>query len=108
MASLSNLMKAPVAVVAIASTCDLSKATYFKATQTGTASYSFINIPADVFMWDLEVNHVSGLFGWPANVRWVGGIAPQNLQTGKIHLFSFRRPQSTGADQVIGSYLPNC
>lgn len=105
---LSELTKAPIAIPAGVSGCDLSLGTYFTLTLNGSGLMAIINAPPDVTVFDVEVNHISGVLSYPANVRWVGGIAPQNLQTGKIHFLSFRRPQSTGADQWIGSYLPNC
>ena len=105
---LSELTKAPLAITAAAGVCDLSQGTYFTLQVNGGGAMFIVNAPPDVMMFDVEVNHIGGVLTYPSNVRWVGGIAPQNLQAGKIHCMSFRRPQSTGADQWIGSYLPNC
>lgn len=107
MASAAQQAQAPLSLVSIDGICDLSKRTYFHAVISGAVAFTFINRPADCMLFELEVSLIAGTLSWPANVRWVGGTAPQNLQTGKIHIFQFRRPQSTGADQWLGSYLPN-
>jgi len=107
MASAAQQAQAPLSLAVGNGVCDLSKRTYFHGTVTGSIGFTFLNSPADCMLFELEVYLVAGTLSWPANVRWVGGLAPQNLQTGKIHIFQFRRPQSTGADQWLGSYLPN-
>jgi hypothetical protein len=107
MANAAQQAQAPLSLAAVSGACDLSKRSYFHATVNGATTISLNNRPADCMLVELEVNLVSGTLSWPANVSWVGGLAPQNLQTGKIHMFQFRRPQSTGADQWLGSYLPN-
>lgn len=107
MASAAQQAQAPLAISATGGVCDLSKRSYFHASVFASLTFTFANQPADCMLFELEVNLSSGTLSWPATVRWVGGMAPQNLQTGKIHMFQFRRPQSTGADQWLGSYLPN-
>ncbi|WP_312417738.1 hypothetical protein [Comamonas sp.] len=107
MSSAAQLIKSPLAAPFTGGVCDLSKRSYFADTVAGAINFTFVNRPADCVTFEVEINLVSGTIAWPANVRWVGGTAPQNLQTGKIHVFQFRRPQATGADQWLGSYLPN-
>lgn len=107
MASAAQLTKAPIAILTPGGVCDLSKSSYFADSVYGNLTFVFSNRPADLMIFELEVNLVAGTISWPVNVRWAGGIAPQNLQTGKIHIFQFRRPQSTNTDQWLGSYLPN-
>ncbi|UXC20001.1 hypothetical protein [Comamonas squillarum] len=107
MASAAQQAQAPLAIPATGGVCDLSKRSYFHASVLASLAFTFINRPVDCMLFELEVSLTAGTLSWPANVRWVGGLAPQNLQTGKIHIFQFRRPQSTGADQWLGSYLPN-
>jgi len=107
MANAAQQAQAPLSLVISGGVCDLSKRTYFHGVVNGPVTFSFINRPADCMLFEVEVSLTSGTMAWPANVRWVGGTAPQNLQTGKIHMFQFRRPQSTGAEQWLGSYLPN-
>lgn len=107
MANAAKLTQAPIATAILGGICDLSQRSYFQGTATSSVSISFINRPADCMIFEVEIYLLGGTITWPANVRWVGGLAPQNLQTGKIHIFQFRRPQSTGADQWLGSYLPN-
>lgn len=107
MANAAKLAQWPLALWAPDGVCDLSQRTYFQLGVSAPISISLINRPADCMICELEVNLTSGTLSWAANIRWVGGMAPQNLQTGKVHLFQFRRPQSTGADQWLGSYLPN-
>lgn len=107
MASAAQQAQAPLSLALGSGACDLSKRTYFHGTVNGATAFTFVNRPADCMLFELEIYMLSGTLSWPANVRWVGGLAPQNLQTGKIHIFQFRRPQSTGADQWLGSYLPN-
>ena len=107
MANAAQQAQAPLSLAVTGGVCDLSKRTYFHTTVAGAVAFTFANRPADCMLFELEVNLSSGTLSWPATVRWVGGMAPQNLQTGKIHMFQFRRPQSTGTDQWLGSYLPN-
>ena len=107
MANAAKDAQAPLGLAITGGVCDLSKRSYFYTTMNGATAFSFINRPADCMVFEVEVNLISGTMTWPANVRWVGGTAPQNLQAGKIHIFQFRRPQATGADQWLGSYLPN-
>ncbi len=107
MASAAQQAQVPLSLVSIDGACDLSKRTYFHAVISGPTTFNFLNRPADCVFFELEVSLLAGTLSWPGNVRWVGGMAPQNLQTGKIHKFLFTRPQSTGADQWLGSYLPN-
>lgn len=107
MANAAQQAQAPLSMLASDGVCDLSKRTYFHTSMLASLAFTFINPPADCMFFELEINLVAGLATWPGNVRWVGGMAPQNLQTGKIHKFLFTRPQSTGADQWLGSYLPN-
>lgn len=107
MANAAKDAQAPLGLAITGGVCDLSKRSYFYTTMNGATAFSFINRPADCMVFEVEVNLISGTMTWPANVRWVGGTAPQNLQAGKIHVFQFRRPQATGADQWLGSYLPN-
>lgn len=106
MANAAQLTQAPIALTTGAA-IDLSKRSYFAITVGSAVTFTFNNRPADCMIFELEVNLTGGTLAWPVNVRWVGGIAPQNLQAGKIHIFQFRRPQTTGADQWLGSYLPN-
>lgn len=106
MANAAQQAQFPLAL-ASGSSLDLSKRSYFAINVGSSTTFSFINRPADCMIFELEVSLTGGTLSWPANVRWVGGTAPQNLQTGKIHIFQFRRPQSTGSDQWLGSYLPN-
>lgn len=108
MANAAKDAQAPLGMAVTGGVCDLSKRSYFYGTMNGAVAFSFVNRPADCMFFELEINLVAGIPSWPANVRWIGtGTAPQNLQTGKIHKFLFTRPQSTGADQWLGSYLPN-
>lgn len=107
MANAAKDAQAPLGLAITGGICDLSKRSYFYTTMNGATTFSFINRPADCMFFELEINLVSGLTSWPANVRWVSGIAPNPLATGKIHKFLFTRPQSTGTDQWLGSYLPN-
>ncbi|WP_157667598.1 hypothetical protein [Comamonas serinivorans] len=74
---------------------------------SSNTAFTFINPPEDVKIFELEVNHSGGTLSFPGNVRWMGGNTPSGYTTGKIHLFQFRRPQSTGADQWIGSFILN-
>ncbi|GAB2472239.1 hypothetical protein GCM10027082_24700 [Comamonas humi] len=107
MTSAAQQAQAPVSLAITGGVCDLSKRTYFHATISGNTTLSFINAPADVMIFNLEINLTSGTLSWPGNVRWAAGQTPSSLQTGKIHVFQFQRPQSTGADQWLGSYLQN-
>jgi len=108
MSSAAQQAQAPLSLAAVSGACDLSKRSYFHATVNGATTLSFNNRPADCMIFELEVYLVSGTLSWPANVRWVGGTAPQNLQTGKVHMFQFRIAQSGGAPGFwLGSYLPN-
>jgi len=107
MANAAQQAQAPLSLAVTGGVCDLSKRSYFFTTMNGSIAFSFINRPVDCMFFELEINLISGIPSWPANMRWIGSSAPQNLQTGKIHKFLFTRPQSTGADQWLGSYLPN-
>lgn len=108
MASAAQHAQSPLSLLASGGVCDLSKRSYFHVSMLASLAFTFVNRPADCMFFELEINLVAGIPSWPANVRWVGtGSAPQNLQTGKIHKFLFTRPQSIGADQWLGSYLPN-
>lgn len=107
MANAAQLTQAPIALTGTGGVLNLSRRSYFGDTVNGNISYTFVNRPADCMIFEVEINLVGGTITWPSNVRWVGSIAPQGLQTGKIHIFQFRRTQSTGADQWLGSYLPN-
>jgi len=108
MSSAAQLAQTTLAAPFTGGVCDLSKRTYFADTVAGAITFTFVNRPADCMVFEVEVNLISGTMTWPANVRWVwGGALPQNLQAGKIHLFQFRRPQSTGTDQWLGAYQGN-
>ncbi|WP_312834738.1 hypothetical protein [Comamonas sp.] len=107
MANAAQQAQAPLSLGVSGGVCDLSKRSYFHTTVTSATTFSFINRPADCMLFELEVLLSAGTMSWPSNIDWVGGMAPQNLQTGKIHMFQFRRPQSSGSDRWLGSYLPN-
>ncbi|MGF6212322.1 hypothetical protein [Comamonas sp. 4034] len=108
MANAAQLTQSPLAILTPGGVCDLSKSSYFADTVYGALTFSFVNRPADCMLFELEVYLSSGSIAWPANVKWVGGMAPQSLQIGKIHLFQFRIAQSGGAPGFwLGSYLPN-
>ena len=106
MANAAQITKLPISMTTDG-VCDLSKRTYFHIVMYGNTPFSFINTPEDTTIFELQVSLVGGVLSWPENVRWVGGLAPQNLNTNKIRLFYFRRPQGAGVDQWLGAYLPN-
>lgn len=108
MASAAQQSQFPIAIATPNGVCDLSKSSYFANTIAGAVTFTFVNRPVDMMIFEVEIYLAAGTITWPSNVRWVGGLAPQNIQTGKYHIFQFRRVQSSGApDNWLGSYLTN-
>ena len=113
MASAAKHAQMPIAVPAVGGVCDLTQGTYFTSTMNGNTAFSFVKVPADVTVFELEVNLVAGAPTFPANVRWARGIPPADLQAGKLQFFHFMRPQSLRdandqqIDQWVGSFWLN-
>ena len=68
---------------------DCSEGNYFTTTVNGNVTFSFTNVPASrVYGITIEINHISGIINWPAEVNFAENLAPI-LSTGKVHLFMF-------------------
>lgn len=108
MSSAAKRARAAIYTEVTGGVCDLSKGTYLFLNTGTNLTISFVNVPVDVKIFDLEVGLYGGALTWPSNVRWMGGTAPSGMSAGKIHMFQFRRPAAYGApDQWIGTYLLN-
>ena len=107
MASAAQQAQASIAIEVTDGVLDLSKSTYFYQIVSPNTTFAFVNRPEDVTVFQLIIHHAGGTVSWPANVRWASGVAPSGLQIGKIHLFTFIRPQGNGSDQWIGTYVLN-
>lgn len=58
-------------------TIDCASGNYFVKSVDETGIFSFSNVPeVDSFQCNLEIVHISGGVGWPANVIWSEGEAP--------------------------------
>ena len=107
MASASQRAQAPLSIEVTNGILDLSKSTYFYQIVSPNTTFSFINRPESVNVFQLIIHHTGGTVSWPSNVRWAGGVAPSGLQIGKVHIFTFTRPEGNGSDQWIGTYVLN-
>jgi hypothetical protein len=68
---------------------DCSEGNYFTTTVNGNVTFSFTNVPASrVYGITIEINHISGIINWPAEVNFAENLAPI-LSTGRVHLFMF-------------------
>ena len=69
---------------------DLSQGEWFKKTITGNTTFTWSNVPQPPYgkAWVLELTITSGMVGFPASIRWAGGLTP-TLLTGKLHLIVF-------------------
>jgi hypothetical protein len=69
---------------------DLSQGEWFKKTIAGNSTFTWSNVPQPPYgkAWVLELTITSGLVGFPASVRWAGGLTP-TLLAGKTHLVVF-------------------
>jgi hypothetical protein len=67
---------------------DCAAGNYFYKEVDGTVALDFINAPAAVFSFVLEVKLISGSLSFPAGIEWPAGTAPL-LATGKTHMFIF-------------------
>lgn len=106
MANAAQQAQAPISLLISGGVCDLSKRTYFHGVVNGPVTFSFINRPADVTVFQIEIKHTSGVITWPANMTWPDGFAPV-LKTGKRHRFMFEYVQSEAGNWWDGSCLPN-
>ena len=102
MASAAQQAQFPIAIPFVNGVIDLSKGTYFAGTVSSATAFTFVNRPPDCMVFQIEINHVSGVIAWPANVGWPNGIAP-TLTTGKRHRPMFERVQSVVAEWWDGS-----
>ncbi len=78
------------AVVMAANSVDCSKGNYFTKTINGATTFTFDNVPSQVYGFTMELTHTSGSgsITWPTSVKWPADTAPA-LTDGKTSLVMF-------------------
>lgn len=86
---------------------DLTQGEWFKKTINGNSTFTWSNVPQPPFGkgWVLELTITSGMVGFPASIRWAGGLTPTML-TGKTHqiVFSTTDGGTTVRAAVLAGY----